>query len=106
MSMFANLGRGAEVAVARSAFAVHQVLDTTVLHLRRIAGAVSETLTRVTREARDLAWDYQDMAADLHNFAVDERSRANPNKRHSDSLAEVVELPLGNNRRANRVRSR
>lgn len=94
------------MAVARSAFAVHQVLDTTVLHLRRIAGAVSETLTRVTREARDLAWDYQDMAADLHNFAVDERSRAGCFRAEARSPQPVNHYGVYWDWRANRVRSR
>ena len=63
--MLAELGRRADAALARGADAAHEAVHATVVHVRRIAGAVSEALTRVTKETRDLAWNYQDVAADL-----------------------------------------
>jgi hypothetical protein len=63
--MFAEWGRTADAALARGADAAHEALHATVLHLRRIAGAVSVALGRVKREAHDLVWDYQDVATDL-----------------------------------------
>ncbi len=63
--MLAALGRRADAALTRGADAAHEAAHATVIHLRRIVGAVSVALTRVTKETRDLAWDYQDVAADL-----------------------------------------
>jgi hypothetical protein len=63
--MLAELGRRGQAALTRGTDAGHEAVGATVLHLRRIAGAVSGALVRVTREAQDLAWDYQDVAADL-----------------------------------------
>jgi hypothetical protein len=67
--MLAELGRRGDAALTRGADAANQAVYATVLHLRRIVGAVSVAVTRVTREAHDLAWDYQDVAADLRRPA-------------------------------------
>ena len=63
--MLTELGRRGDVALTRGADAAHEAVHATVLHLRRIVGAVSVALGRVTREAQDLVWDYQDVASDL-----------------------------------------
>lgn len=63
--MLAELGRRADATLTRGTDAAHEAAHATVVHLRRIAGAVSVALTRVTKETRDLAWNYQDVAADL-----------------------------------------
>jgi hypothetical protein len=63
--MLAEFGRRADAAMTRGADAAHEAVHATALHARRILGAVSVALTRVTREASDLVWDYQDVAADL-----------------------------------------
>jgi hypothetical protein len=63
--MFAELGRRADAALRRGTDAVGEALHVTVLHARRVAGAVSVAAFRVKREAEDLVWDYQDVAADL-----------------------------------------
>ncbi|OBJ50925.1 hypothetical protein [Mycobacterium sp. 1423905.2] len=97
MLIIADIGRGAEVAVTRGADVVHQVLDTTVLHVRRIVGALTQTLTRVAREAHDLAWDYQDVAGELRT--LDGRTRPKPVAGNGDSIAEVLVLPVGDKRR-------
>ena len=70
--MLAELGRRGDAALTRGTDAANEAVYATVLHLRRIIGAVSVALTRVTREAQDLAWDYQDVAADLRRPARDE----------------------------------
>jgi hypothetical protein len=48
----------------------YEAVHATVLHTRRIAGAVSSAVTRVTKEVKDLVWDYQDMAGELRRSAV------------------------------------
>ena len=63
--MLTELGRRGDVALTRGADAAHEAAHATVLHLRRVVGAVSVALGRVTREAQDLVWDYQDVASDL-----------------------------------------
>ena len=63
--MLAELGRRADAALTRGTDAAHEAAHATAVHLRRIVGAVSVAVTRVTKETRDLAWNYQDVAADL-----------------------------------------
>lgn len=63
--MLAELRRRADAAMTRGSDAVHEAAHVTVLHVRRIAGAVSVAAARVRRETQDLAWDYKDVAADL-----------------------------------------
>lgn len=63
--MLAEVGRRADVALVRATDVVHEAAHTTVLHLRRIVGALSAAVVRVKREAEDLVWDYQDVARDL-----------------------------------------
>ena len=67
--MLAELGRKADAALSRGTDVANEAVHVTDLHLRRIVGAVSVALARVTREARDLAWDYRDLAADLRRPA-------------------------------------
>lgn len=52
--MLTQLGRKADLAVARGTDAVHGAAHATVRHLRRIAGAVSTALGDVAREATHL----------------------------------------------------
>jgi hypothetical protein len=63
--MFAELGRKADAALTRGTDALHEAAHATVLHARRIVGAVAGAAIRVRRETQDLAWDYQDVAGDL-----------------------------------------
>jgi hypothetical protein len=63
--MFARLGRKADSVLRRGTYAVHEAAHATVVHARRMVGAVAGAATRVKRETRDLVWDYQDVAADL-----------------------------------------
>jgi hypothetical protein len=63
--MLAELARRADVALERGTDVAYEGARATVVHLRRIAGAVSMALARVTREAEDLVWDYQDVAGHL-----------------------------------------
>ncbi len=69
--MLADLGRKADAALTRGTDVAGEAVHVTALHLRRIVGAVSVALARVTREAQDLAWDYQDVAADLRRRPAD-----------------------------------
>jgi hypothetical protein len=70
--MLTELGRRADSALTRGTDAAHEAVRATALHLRRIVGAVSLALGRVTREAQDLVWDYQDVASDLRRHSVAE----------------------------------
>ena len=63
--MFAELGLRADAAVRRGTDAAGEAVHATVLHARRIAGAVAVAASRVKRETEDLVWDYQDVASDL-----------------------------------------
>jgi hypothetical protein len=63
--MLADLGRRADAAVRRGTDAAGEAVYATVLHARRIVGAVSVAANRVKRETKDLVWDYQDVATDL-----------------------------------------
>ena len=63
--MLAEIGRRADFALTRATDVVHDGAHATVLHLRRIVGAVSVAVVRVKREAEDLVWGYQDVAGDL-----------------------------------------
>ncbi len=63
--MLAELGHRADAVLIRGTDALREAAHATLLHLRRVGGAVSVALARVTREAQDLVWDYQDVASDL-----------------------------------------
>ena len=67
--MLAELGRRADAALTRGTDAAHDAAHVTGLYLRRIVGAVSGAVSRVTHETQDLAWNYQDVAADLRRPA-------------------------------------
>jgi hypothetical protein len=86
--MLAALGRRADAALTRGTDAAHEAAHATVLYVRRIVGAVSGAATRVTHETRDLAWNYQDVAADL---------------RRPNAVKSQDELPPANVRPALRV---
>jgi hypothetical protein len=96
--MLAELGRRGDAAAARGTDAVREAVHATALHVRRIVGAVSVALTRVTREAQDLVWDYQDVASDLRRPADDAGDAENHSPRgrpHLRLLASSVEGPRG-----------
>ena len=80
--MLTRLGRRGDAALTRGIDAALEVRYATVVHLRRIVGAVSVALARVTRETQDLVWDYQDVAADL-------RRRGDSDATQSDQGSEV-----------------
>jgi hypothetical protein len=63
--MLAEAGRRADFALTRATDVVHEAAHATVLHLRRIFGALSVAVVRVQREAENLVWDYQDVVGDL-----------------------------------------
>lgn len=74
--MLVRVGRRGESALRRGTDAPHEAVHATVVHLRRIVGAVSVALTQVTREAQDLVWDYQDVASDLRRSGGEEPDEA------------------------------
>ena len=63
--MLAELGRRADAALERGTDAVTEAVHVTGLHVRRIAGVMSEAVGRLRREAHDLAWDYQDVVTEM-----------------------------------------
>ena len=69
--MLGELGRRGDAALARGADAAQEAAHATTLYLRRIVGAVSTALARVTQESRDLVWNYQDVAAELRRRGGD-----------------------------------
>jgi hypothetical protein len=75
--MLDELGHRADVALTRGTDVAREAVHATVLHLRRIVGAVSGAVVRVKREAQDLVWDYRDVAADLRHH--DSRGNRLPN---------------------------
>jgi len=86
--MLGDIGRTADVALARGTDTAHEAVHATVVHLRRIVGAISGAAARVAREAQNLAWDYRDVASDL-------RRPADNNTVHLN----IVELRPESNRR-------
>jgi hypothetical protein len=86
--MLAALGRAADAALTRGTHAAHEAAHVTVLYLRRIAGAVSGAVTRVANETHDLAWNYQDVAADLRRPAGEAKQP------HRDELAQEGGRPV------------
>ena len=76
--MLAELGHRVDAALTRGTDAAHEAVHATVVHLRRIVGAVSVALGRVRREAQDLVWDYQDVAADLRRPSVSDEPQIEP----------------------------
>jgi hypothetical protein len=52
--MLAEIGRSADFTLTRATDVVHEGAHATVLHLRRIVGAVSVAVVRVKRKAEDL----------------------------------------------------
>ena len=76
--MLTEWGRRGDAALTRGTDAAHEAVHATVVHLRRIVGAVSVALGRVRREAQDLVWDYQDVAADLRWPSVSDEPQIEP----------------------------
>lgn len=63
--MLGELGRKADAGLRRGTDAVVEAAHATVVHTQRIAAAVTGAATRIAREAKDLVWNYRDVAADL-----------------------------------------
>ena len=78
--MFAELVRRADAAVKRGTDAVGEAVHATAVHARRILGAVATAATRVKQETQDLAWDYQDVAADLRRSGGEAAPPAPPER--------------------------
>jgi hypothetical protein len=88
--MLADLGRGADAAITKGADAAREAVHATVLHLRRIAGALSEAVGRVSRETQDLVWDYRDVASDLRRPERDPEGASTPADRPERPVLRVV----------------
>jgi hypothetical protein len=65
--MFAEWGRKGDAALSRGSRAAHEAVHATALYVRRIVGAVTNAAARVAKESGDLAWNYQDVAAELRH---------------------------------------
>jgi hypothetical protein len=79
--MLTELGRKGDAFLTRGLDAATEAAHATVVHARRVVGAVSVALTRVRREAQDLAWDYQDVASDMGRRTDDPKPTARPDER-------------------------
>ncbi len=73
-----------------------EAVNVTVLHVRRVVGALCTALDRTKREVSDLAWDYGDLASSVRFSA--RRGRASTGKdgreMRSEQAAEVISLDL------------
>lgn len=70
-----ELTRATDVAV--------DAVNTTALHLRRVAGYICTALGRTAREVGDMVWDFQDLGADL---------RPSGQRSHRQPDAKVLDL--------------
>jgi len=68
--MLAEIGRRADFALTRATDVVHEGAHATVLHLRRIVGAVSVAVVRVKREAEDSVRRRLDLEAGVRTLSV------------------------------------
>jgi hypothetical protein len=76
--------------------AVNATVNATVRHLRRIVAVLCTALGRTRREVRELAWDYQDLAASVR---VSGRRRRVPTSddgqaMQGQQMAEVISIDL------------
>ncbi|WP_077089046.1 hypothetical protein [Mycobacterium rhizamassiliense] len=73
-----------------------EAVNATVLHLRRIVGALCTALGRTRREVSDLAWDYQNLAASVRFSA--RRGRASTADEgpamQSEHVADVISIDM------------
>ena len=69
---------------------VTEVVNATVLHLRRIVGVLCTALGRTRREVSDLAWDYRDLAASVRRSG----RRVRTSTADSQHVAEVISIDL------------
>lgn len=78
-----ELNRIADIAV--------EAVNVTVLHVRRIVGALCTALDRTRHEVGDLAWDYGDLATSVRFSARRNRASAGDDGRvtlseHADNV--------------------
>ncbi|OBF62672.1 hypothetical protein A5753_14780 [Mycobacterium sp. 852002-51971_SCH5477799-a] len=83
-----ELNRIADIAVEAG--------NATVLHVRRIVGALGTALDRSRRELSDLAWDYSDLVASVHFTASSSRASTGDDGQvmHSEHVADVISIDL------------
>lgn len=89
-----ELNRIADIAV--------ETVNVTVLHVRRIVGALCTALGRAKREVGDLAWDYSDLATSAR-FSARRSSAATGDDGQvirSEHAADVISIDL-HRRKAN-----
>lgn len=83
-----------EQELNRIAVIAAEVVDVTVLHVRRIAAALGTALDRTKREVSDLAWDYTELAGSVR------RSGSAISAGTDQHVADVISIDL-RRRRAN-----
>lgn len=72
-----------------------EAVNATVLHVRRIVGALGTALDRTKREVSDLAWDYGDLAASVRFTARSSRASTGDGQvAHSEHVADVISIDL------------
>ncbi|MEE6139081.1 hypothetical protein SKC41_22470 [Mycobacterium sp. 050128] len=83
-----ELNRIADIAVA--------AVNVTVLHVRRIVGALSTAVGRVNREVGDLAWDYNELAGSVRWSAHRKTTAADDQHQRvqSEHIADVISIDL------------
>ncbi|OBF06711.1 hypothetical protein A5730_13090 [Mycobacterium sp. ACS4054] len=73
---------------------VAEAVNVTVLHVRRIVGALGTAVDRTKREVGDLAWDYGDLAASVRSSARRSRASARDDGQvtHGECGADVISI--------------
>ncbi|OCB62818.1 hypothetical protein A5677_11340 [Mycobacterium malmoense] len=71
-------------------------VNVTVLHVRRIVGALCAALARTKCEVGDLAWDYTDLAASVGFSARSSRAFTGDDGQamHGEDVADVISIEL------------
>lgn len=83
-----ELSRVADIAL--------EAVNITVLHVRRIVGALGTALDRTKREVGDLAWDYGDLVTGVRFSARTSRASSGDDGQvmRSEHVADVISIDL------------
>ncbi|SOX54567.1 hypothetical protein MAAFP003_3243 [Mycobacterium ahvazicum] len=73
-----------------------EAVGVTVLHVRRIVGALHTAVGRAKREIGDLAWDYHELAASVRWSTHRSRTAADDHDQrvHDEHIADVISIDL------------
>lgn len=80
----------------RIAYLAVEAVGVTVLHVRRIVGALHTAVGRAKREVSDLVWDYHELAGSVRWSARRSRTAADDHHQsvHDEHIADVISMDL------------